>query len=450
MEISFYPTKKQDLALEYLEDNETTEVLFGGAASGAKTFLGCAWIIISCLKYPETRWLIGRSKLNTLKGSTLKTFIDILKMWQITHKFKINYQTNTITCTNGSEILMKDLFAYPSDPEFDSLGSLEITGAFIDEANQISSKAFEIVKTRIRYKLTEYKIKGKCLASCNPSKGWVYTTFYKPYIDNTLPTYRKFVPALASDNPYSEPAYIESLQRASEAVKQRLLYGNWQYSDDIDSLFTYQTLLSLRHMNKEVKTGVMYITADIARFGKDSTIIIIWNGLMVIDIIELNQVDTNVSANKIKELQLQYNIASRNIIIDADGIGGGTVDNIPNVTPFNNGNSPIQNNEPNIYQNLKSQCYYKLAELIERDEIKIANISSEQFELLTQELQVIKQKNIDQDGKLQVIPKEQMKKILSRSPDYADALMMRMLVELYKTPSVTPVMAGPRKTYRIG
>jgi hypothetical protein len=60
---------------------------------------------------------------------------------------------------NGSEILKKDLYV-PPDPNFDSLGSLEITGA-IDECNQITYKAWQIVKSRIRYKIKSLGITQK-------------------------------------------------------------------------------------------------------------------------------------------------------------------------------------------------------------------------------------------------------------------------------------------------
>lgn len=319
--INFRPNKKQYLALEYLMDDEVTEVLYGGAASGGKSYLGCAWLIISCLKYPDTRWLMGRSKLNTLKSTTLKTFNDILRDWNIIDRFKINNQTNIIKCINGSEIILKDLFSYPSDPDFDSLGSLEVTGAFIDEVNQISSKAFEIVKTRIRYKLSKFNIKGKCLMSCNPSKGWVYNEFYKPFLLDQLPVYRKFIPALATDNPNTEPSYIESLKRSSEFIKQRLLYGNWDYSDEYDSMFKYENLLKIKD-NVNIESGVRYITADIARLGKDTTVIMVWDGLKVIDVIEMNGVTTDISASRIKDLCTRYRVSLSNVIIDADGIGG--------------------------------------------------------------------------------------------------------------------------------
>ena len=38
MEINFYPNKKQFEAIKFLNDDTTTEILYGGGASGGKTF----------------------------------------------------------------------------------------------------------------------------------------------------------------------------------------------------------------------------------------------------------------------------------------------------------------------------------------------------------------------------------------------------------------------------
>ena len=37
---------------------------------------------------------------------------------------------------------------------------------------------------------------------------------------------------------------------------------------------------------------------------------------------------------------------------------------------------------------------------------------------------------MDADGKMQVVPKDEVKKILGRSPDFSDTLMMRMVLDL--------------------
>ena len=160
MEINPEFTKTQKECLKYLLDDKTTEVLFGGAAGGGKSWVGVSYLILMCLEYPKTRYLMGRSKLDALKKTTLNTFFEVCTAWNLKaiDDYTFNGSSNVITFYNGSEIILKDLFLYPSDPNFDSLGSLEITGAFIDECNQIVYKAWQIVKSRIRYKLKEFNL----------------------------------------------------------------------------------------------------------------------------------------------------------------------------------------------------------------------------------------------------------------------------------------------------
>src|SRR4028119_1526784 len=152
---------KQEHAVYYLKDSVTRELLYGGAAGGGKSKIGCVWVMEGCQKYPGSRWLIGRAKLKSLEETTLNTFFETTKELGLTGCYTYNAQKHIIYWNNGSEILLKDLFYYPSDREFDSLGSLEITGAFIDEVPQVVYKAWQIVKSRIRYKLKEWDIHGE-------------------------------------------------------------------------------------------------------------------------------------------------------------------------------------------------------------------------------------------------------------------------------------------------
>lgn len=139
---------KQTEALDFLEDDKTEEVLFGGAAGPGKSSLGCYWQIKRRLKYPGTRGFIGRAKFNTLLETTLKTFFEIAEKQGLKRGNHFDLtgswdkeNKNCIIFKNGSLIFLRDLFQYPSDPEFDELGSLEITDAFIDECSQVVRKA---------------------------------------------------------------------------------------------------------------------------------------------------------------------------------------------------------------------------------------------------------------------------------------------------------------------
>ena len=56
-------------------------------------------------------------------------------------------------------------------------------------------------------------------------------------------------------------------------------------------------------------------------------------------------------------------------------------------------------------------------------------------ESIIQELEQVRIKNIDQDGKRAVEGKEKIKELIGRSPDYADAIMMRSYFSLVSTTS---------------
>ncbi len=420
-------TPKQSTAFKYLMDNTTSEILFGGGAGGGKSYLGCAWIILSCIKYKGIRCLIGRSKLDSLKKTTLNTFFEICSEWGMKSGKDYNYNggSNIITFFNGSEVMLKDLFHYPSDPNYDSLGSLEITMAFIDECNQITEKAKAILSSRIRYKLDENNLIPKVFMTCNPAKNWVYHQFYKPSKDNTLPDYKFFIQSLATDNKFISKHYEEQLNKLDEVSKQRLLYGNWEYDDSEDKLIEYNAILNIFD-NSNIEDGDKYITADIARFGKDKTVIIYWNGLKAE---QFKVLDTNTiveAANVIKELQRKEGVKLSNIIVDDDGIGGGVRD-ILRCKPFQN-NGKVINGEN--YTNLKTQCYYKLAEQINSGQVYVNPNSPKMKETIIQELEQVRRFNIDKDSKLAILPKEKVKDVLGRSPDFSDALMIRMWYEL--------------------
>jgi phage terminase large subunit len=49
---------------------------------------------------------------------------------------------------------------------------------------------------------------------------------------------------------------------------------------------------------------------------------------------------------------------------------------------------------------------------------------------IIQELEYVKQWNMDKDGKRQVMPKDKVKEFIGRSPDFSDTLMMREWFEL--------------------
>jgi phage terminase large subunit len=419
---------KQEYATFYLNDNDTEEILYGGAAGGGKSAFGCLWLISMCQKYPGTRWLMGRAKLKTLKETTLNSFFELSGRLNISNEFNYNAQSNIIYFHNGSEIILKDLFLYPSDPNYDSLGSLEITGAFIDECNQVVYKAWQIVKSRIRYKLTEFDLMPKMLGTLNPAKNWTYKEFYQPSKNGTLKPYRKFIQALPQDNPHLHPSYLKSLLQLDNNARQRLYYGNWEYDDDPSTLIDMDAITDYFNPIHLNENGKHYLTIDVARKGKDTTVFRVWNEWKCIDV-KVFAKNTIVEAfEEARKLQAKYIIPNSQTIADEDGVGGGLVDMLRCEGFINNSRALRGEN----YENLKSQCSILMAKKIQNREAGEQNNNALIRDLVSEEMEQIKQKEIDKDTRLGIISKDVIKANIGRSPDHWDSIMMRYYFELKK------------------
>jgi len=323
MEINLKPTNKQFEALSYLRDNTTSFVVFGGGGGGGKSWLGCEWLMMMAIAYPNTRWFIGRKQLSNLMASTYLTWIKVCKYHNF-EDFTLNGQQHFIQLGNGSRIDLVDLKYNPSDPLYEDLGSYEFTGGFIEEAGEIDFKAFDVLKTRIgRHLNKEYNLPAKIFITCNPKKNWLYELVYKPAKTGTLSKEFAFIQSLYKDNPHTASDYEKMLSSITDKVlKERLMFGNWEYDDDSVSLMKYDNILDL--FTNTVTTTVStpkYIVADVARYGSDRTVISLWKGLLCEKIITKEKQGVDVTANDIKELAKQEFVPFSNILIDDDGIG---------------------------------------------------------------------------------------------------------------------------------
>jgi hypothetical protein len=437
MDLQFSFFENQRKALRYLRDSKTNEVLYGGGARGGKSWFGCSWVIMEAISKPESAWLIAREELTKLRDTTYLTFFkvaNVIGLKKDVHYF-VNSQTFTITFYNGSVIFFRELKYLPSDPEFDRIGSYDLTGAFIDESQQIHFKAVNVLRGRFSVLSGKgWKTIPKTLYTCNPAKNWIYTEFVKPEKENKLRSDRQFIKSLATDNPYVDEAYIENLRKSDKVTIERLLNGNFEYDDDPARLIEYDCIVDI-WSNYFVEKGKKYITADIARYGSDKAVIKVWDGFRVVKITSFEKSSITLLSDTIKKLSYEFHVPMSQTVCDEDGVGGGVVDIlgckgfVNNAKPFEESSkNPNDDEKKPQYQNLKSQCYFKLADLINNNGLWICE--TEYKDQIIEELEQVKRHNIDKDGKLAVIPKEKVKELLGRSPDFSDALMMRMYFEL--------------------
>ena len=437
----FELTEKQAEAWEVLTDDTHRNIWFGWWAWWGKSFVWVMRLRYMAMKYPWTRWFIGRRELSNLMKTTVNTYYKMWQVYEIPKQFmwKLDKKYNIIRFENGSEILLLDCATQPADPLFTRFGSLELTWGFIDEANEIDEQAITILKTRIaRQKNKEYKLIPKLLQTFNPDQWHVKRTFYTPRKSWTLPEDTVFIPSLVTDNDYIDPEYITQLRNSTDEItKQRLLYGNFDWSGDAGKLFRHDEIEDLFEVNID-KKDVTYISVDVARLWDDKTVICVWRGLECIKIIQYERNTIDDIANRIKDLEYMYSVNRRNVVVDSDWVWGWLADLLRWCTNFVNNSRPYKFEAEKKgfvirnYANLKAQCYFKLKEMMEKRLIRVY-ADGVIRDKLSEELENIFICGIDTDWKVKIEDKKDLKRRINRSPDFADAIMFRMIFLVQET-----------------
>lgn len=216
-------------------------ILCGGAAGGGKSYLMSVWLISSCLRFPDIRMAVARKTLKSLKESTVNTIKMVLHDWGLVEDehYHINNLEGHITFWNNSRIIFIEMSDNPSDTEFNRFGSIEITGAAIDEVSEVSEKAFEVLRSRIRYRVHETFKVPKMIMSTNPCLGWVRDRFVQDEEGNPVVCREseKYIPFTVDDNPdiNFRMTYMANLDKITDPItKARLRYGNWDFIESND------------------------------------------------------------------------------------------------------------------------------------------------------------------------------------------------------------------------
>lgn len=432
---------KQLQACEYWIDNETEQILYGGAKSGGKSFLGCSLIFGDAFLYPGTHYFIARKELTDLRKFTIPSILEVLAIWGIDSKqYKYNGQDNYYELANGSRVYLIACTYLPSDKMFERFGSMQMTRGWIEEAGEISEDAKKNLWISIgRWKNDVYNLKKKLLITCNPKKGFLYRDFYKPYVADELPPSKKYIQALVYDNKSVSADYVHSLDELTGVSRERLLKGNWEYDDSDNAIMQYDAINDA-FTNSHVQPGKQrYLTADIALEGSDLFDIGVWDGWILTDVYFMKKSKPKEVVDFIDSVKTKHRVPNSNIVYDADGVGAYVGGWVVGAKSFHNGGSPLpQKGSKQNYEHMKTQCEFFMAKKVNDREIWLKALNESDAilgkdspkDMAIQELEQIKTVDGDKEGKLRLTKKADRKANIGRSPDISDMIMMRSYFDL--------------------
>lgn len=247
------------------------------------------------------------------------------------------------------------------------------------------------------------------------------------------------------DNPAIPEHEIKKAQEEmdAETYKQEILA---EYVDNAGALFKYDALIDL-FSNHITKSPEKYLVVDIADDGTDKTIFAFWRGLELYRVEEYERLNTEAIVNQIREYQAEEQIPMSQSLVDAIGVGAGVASNslLDGIIGFKSSYQAIKTEMspvmlPNVhftgeakfttdYKNLRSQCVFTLAELVNSHKMAVSLDSGTIKERIIEELSLYQDASKG-DGKRMATLKEDIKEVLGRSPDVTDTLIMRMYFEI--------------------
>ena len=217
-------TKKQKSFIDATE----SEVLFGGAAGGGKSYGQMVDALLFAMKYPGSKQLILRRTFAELDKSLIRTSLSLFPR----ELYALNSSTHTGKFKNGSIIdfgycmTENDVYQYQS-AEYDVIR--------FDELTHFTEGQYIYLISRVRGANSFPK---QIKSSTNPGgvgHGWVKKRFIdkrergKSFVGEDGMR-RIFIPSLLDDNRFlceGDPDYRKRLLALPEREKQALLYGDW-------------------------------------------------------------------------------------------------------------------------------------------------------------------------------------------------------------------------------
>jgi hypothetical protein len=415
-----------------------TDILIGGAVAGGKTFALCALAILLAKIYPHSRWAMVRENRPKLETALIPEFRKLMPdsfckggSWDKA----FNASKLLLKCANGSEILF-----WPAvvnrDKDFDRWKGLNVSGFLVDEANEVPYDAYIKAGERAgrwQSTLMPRHPPNLVLMSCNPARNWIKTHFFDRWKTGTLEHYKHYIPAKLTDNPSLEPKTVqkyENMRESNPAWYDRFVNGNWDLHEEIGQLISTKQIEAAFERGASLSghdvPGEYYLGVDVALQGDDKTVLALRKGDHLVEIRswEYNE-DTSEVAKIVRDMIIKYKISPRHVNIDVVGLGAGVASELKNhygmsCVPFNSAKSSDYTSDFYEFRNLRAEGWWKLRERFVRGEISFDKSLRGERSMVDEMCAV----TYDVTEKVLFMNKKSdIKKTLSRSPDYADAVM---------------------------
>jgi len=427
VKITYVPTIKQNC----FHGSKAFETLFVGGRGSAKTWGGVMECYTLSIEHAGNIGLMVRKQLTNLVSTTLMSWKKLIPA----ECYRINEQKHIITIFTGKVDAqgkpINSIIHYAGLDDQESIKKYrgcEFGFILYDQAEECELSDIEEMIPCMRHKLPDGKLPHyRVMYLANPQRSYILNKFTQK-----MTPHMELIQVSTYDNPHVVDGYIDMLK---ELYKDRpeqykaMVLGDLEIADSPKSVISYKSLMAIYAPGQDhikchgEKIGVSCDPAGYSSIA-DATVICVWHGTKVIEYLKLqgeNAMSSPAIAAKCLELCKKH--GGTWIALDTTGssIGQGIFDMLKDLTidtPYiqiiaiGSSNSAINDA---LYCNARAEMYFITAKYISENKATLPNDEFLKAELLTHEFDY-------HLGKIIIIDKKLIKKILGRSPDFADAI----------------------------
>lgn len=380
--------------------DEDLLILVTGVGAG-KTRAAALWAVYVATQ-KKTRIIAAAQNHKALAEVLFREIESILLMLGVKYHYT---KGQKFVLQNGTEI-----FGATAQNPTSILGFSDIEYAIIDEAAYCPEELYNYITDRMR---GEHVKQGKVRLISSPSSQLKFKWFKdicKKHPD-------KVIRATTFDNKFTSDEYKQSqIDKYGEGTP---LYRQQVLGEFLDDNYVNQIVSSIDFpMSAAGDDNEYSFGIDCAGYGVDYNVIVVANRHRAVEIVRKQVADTFEMTATVRNLIDKYN--PKYINLDAGGgYSNGLYDMLKltyqgQLNQINFGGKP---KDP-LYANVRAEMYINLAKKI-KDGFYVDDNNVKEELTVTQYF-------LNNSGKSAIIPKEDIKKLIGRSPDTSDALALAL------------------------
>lgn len=387
---------------EFMRRCDDPLVIMHTSISYGKSYIAALYLITEMMK--GRKCLVGAQTHSAVR----KVLFNHIK--NICRKIGVDYEENK---TDRSMKIKNGItYAFSAESVDECLGMTEVDTLVLDEASRLPEEFYHNMKSRMRGGLAVTHTRLITSPNEAPSARW-FNDLVKSHPECVIT-------GSLYENPFVSDEFIHEMEEMygiGSSLYKRQVLGEPIEGDYLNAILKDEDFgPGGQYINLDTNR---YFGFDVAGLGRDSNVssVVCKSGLLDQEFVK--QGDSTTKKAMILNSFNKHHWKSG----CADATGGyfeGVFDSIKhdpsiNLTPVTFSESPSKD----IYKNIRSEMYMELAQAI-KDGFYIDRYK---FPAVIEELRNT-QCYIDEKGKFRIIPKEDIRKLIGRSPDSADSLAL--------------------------